>query len=292
MRAQPGRRLRGVVFRLLRWSGIPALLRATVQRRRVTILVYHDPRPEVVERHLRVLRRSYCIVSLRRYVSARTGDGAALPRKALVITFDDGYASNFDLRESLRRHGVRPTVFVCTGIVGTMRSFWFRHVDDVEHLKRVPDAERLSRLAAAGFDADAERIPREALSDAEIEELAPIAEIQAHTVTHPILPRCTDDRARAEIADGKRHLEQRFGFEVYALAYPNGEYTEREVALARSAGYHCALAVEGRTNPRGVDIFRLRRIAIDDHDGVDELLVKASGLWPWLERAIGRRRSS
>ena len=243
MSLRPRRRLRGVVFRMLRWSGIPALLRATVQRKRVTILVYHDPRPEVVERHLQALRRSYRIISLRQYVTARAGDSATLPHKALVITFDDGYASNFDLREPLQRHGVRPTVFVCTGIVGTHRSFWFRHVDDVEQLKRVPDAERLSRLAAAGVDTDAEHTLREALSHVEIEELLPIAEIQAHTVTHPILPRCTDDRARAEIADGKRQLEQQFGVDVYALAYPNGEYTEREVALTRSAGYRCALAV-------------------------------------------------
>ena len=292
MSLRPRRRLRGAVFRMLRWSGIPALLRATVQRKRVTILVYHDPRSEVLERHLQALRRSYRIISLRQYVTARTGDSAALPHKALVITFDDGYASNFDLREPLQRHGVRPTVFVCTGIVGTNRCFWFRHVNDVEQLKRLPDAERLSRLAAAGVDTDAELTQREALSDVEIEELAPIAEIQAHTVTHPILPRCTADRARAEIADAKRHLEQRFGVDVYALAYPNGEYTEREVTLARSAGYRCAFAVGGRTNPRDIDVFRLQRIVIDDDDGVDELLVKASELWPWLERAIGRRRSS
>jgi peptidoglycan/xylan/chitin deacetylase (PgdA/CDA1 family) len=274
-----------VVFRLLRWCGIPALLRATIQRRRVTILVYHDPRPEMVDRHLSALARAYRIVSLRECVSVRD----VLPPRALVITFDDGNASNFDLREPLRRHGVRPTLFVCSGIVGTLRRFWFHHADDVERLKRVPDADRLSILAAAGFDANAESAPREALSDAEIEELAPIIDVQAHTVTHPILPRCTDDRARDEIEDGKRQLEQRFGFDVYALAYPNGEYTEREVALARAAGYRCALAVGGRTNPRRADLFRLQRIAIGDEDGVDELLVKASGLWSWLERAVGRR---
>jgi peptidoglycan/xylan/chitin deacetylase (PgdA/CDA1 family) len=271
------------VFRLLRWSGLPALLRASLQRRRVTILVYHDPRPDVLERHLAVLAQSYRIISLRQYLSGDAGD------RALVITFDDGYATNFDLRESLRRHDVHPTVFVCSGLVGSLRPFWFRHADDVEELKRVSDDERLSRLEAAGFDASAERSPREALSDGEIRELAAIADIQAHTVTHPILPRCADDRARDEIVDGKRELEQRFDFEIYALAYPNGEYTEREVDFARSAGYGCALAVGGRTNARKADAFRLQRIAIDDHDGVDELLVKASGLWPWIERAAALR---
>ena len=85
-------------------------------------------------------------------------------------------------------------------------------------------------------------------------------------------------------------LDRRFGFHVYAFAYPNGEYTEREAQFARQAGYRCALAVGGRTNGGSADLYALRRITVDDHDGIDELVVKASGVWPWLERVSGRRR--
>lgn len=261
------RRLRAVVFRLLRRSGAPWLVRHAVQRRRVTILVYHNPSPAVLERHLELLRRLYRVVSLREVAEKR-----ALPPRALVVTLDDGYATNFALRDVFARFSVVPTIFVCTGIVGTSRGFWFRHVGD------------------AGFDPGEERTVREALSDEEIKELAGIADIQAHTVTHPILPGCTPEQAEAEIAGSKRDLEERFGFDVYAFAYPNGEYTERDAQLAREAGYRCALAVGGRMNDESADLYALRRITVDDHDGVDELVVKASGVWPWLERVSGRRR--
>jgi poly-beta-1,6-N-acetyl-D-glucosamine N-deacetylase len=260
------RRLRAVVFWLLRRSGVPWLVRRTLQRRRLTILVYHKPSPEVMERHLAVLGRLYTVVSLREVVESPAPSGA------LVVTLDDGYAANAALRDVFARFSVVPTIFVCTGIVGTSRGFWFRHVGD------------------AGFDPNEERAVREALSDDEISELAAVADIQAHTVTHPILPRCTPEQAEAEIAGSKHDLEQRFGFDAYAFAYPNGEYTERELQLARQAGYRCALAVGGRTNDGDTDRYALRRITVDDHDGVDELVVKASGVWPWLERVSGRRR--
>lgn len=259
------RRLRAVVFWLLRRSGAPWLIRHTVQRRRVTILVYHNPPPAVMERHLALLSRLYRVVSLREYLDKRT-------LGTLVITLDDGYAGNFALRGVFARFSVVPTIFVCTGIIGTSRGFWFRHVGE------------------ADFDPSEERAAREALSDDEIRELAGIVEVQAHTVTHPVLPRCTVEEAEEEIAQSKRDLEQRFGLDVFALAYPIGEYTHREAQLARQAGYRCALAVGGRMNDDSADPYTLHRITVDDLDGIDELIVKASGVWPWLERVSGRRR--
>jgi len=281
------RRRRGVVFWLLRRSCVPWLVRRTVQRRRLTILVYHNPPAAVLERHLALLRRLYKVVSLREYV-----DGHTLPSRPLVVTLDDGYAENFALRELFARFSVVPTIFVCTGIVGTQRGFWFRNVDDVDRLRRLPEHERIAALAAAGFNPDADGEVREALSDQEVRDLIGTADIQPHTVTHPILPRCTGEQAEAEIVDSKRHLEERFDLDVYALAYPNGEYTEREALLARQAGYRCAVAVGGRLNDGTVDPYRLRRIAVDDHDGLDELVVKASGLWGWVERVTRRRVAS
>jgi peptidoglycan/xylan/chitin deacetylase (PgdA/CDA1 family) len=279
---RPGRRLRSLVFRLLRYSGVPWLLRVTVQTRRATIVLYHDPSPATVEEHLRALSRRYRLVSLPELVSAFADCSAVLPRRCLVITFDDGYVGNFALLDVFRRYGVRPTFFVSTGLVGTNRGFWFRHAQDVEALKRLPDDERLRRLAAEGFNPDASLPIREAMSAEELRELSATADVQAHTVSHPILTRCTEARAREEIRDAKRHLEERFGLSVYAIAYPNGDYDDRITSLVREAGYHCALAAGGWTNPLNADLFRLKRVAIDDADGVDELLVKSSGLWQIL----------
>lgn len=49
------------------------------------------------------------------------------------------------------------TIFLCSGIVGTSRGFWFLHAEDDQSYKQLADAERLDRLRDAGFDEDAER---------------------------------------------------------------------------------------------------------------------------------------
>src|SRR5438874_9816671 len=85
------RRLRPLVFAALRASCLPFVFREVLQRRKVTIVVYHAPTPEVFDAHLTVLKRVYNIVALSDYVAAREkGTARELPPKALIITLDDG----------------------------------------------------------------------------------------------------------------------------------------------------------------------------------------------------------
>jgi hypothetical protein len=101
-------------------------------------------------------------------------------------------------------------------------------------------------------------------------------------VFHPILPQCPPDKAEFEITRSKDDLEARFGQRIYALAYPNGSYSERDAELARKAGYRCALTLDRGFNSHTTPLFKLRRICIPDEADRHELLVKASGLWGYL----------
>jgi peptidoglycan/xylan/chitin deacetylase (PgdA/CDA1 family) len=248
-----------------------------------------------MEKHLPALSRLYHLVPLSDYVSfLRRESENPLPKKALIVTLDDGYAQNYTLRDLFLQYDVRPTIFVCTSLIGTNRGFWFRHVENPEELKKLPHHERTASLATSGFDAEGDLERREVLSDAELRELSSIAEIQSHTVTHPILTTCTLHHVTAELLESKLDLEDRLGYSVYALAYPNGDYSRRVISLVARAGYKCALTVGGRVNSKRTPVFEIQRIAIDDDDGVDELIVKASGMWAWTRCLRGRpaRRQS
>ncbi len=275
-------------FRVLRLSLLPVLLRETLQRRRVTIVLYHDPEPRAFERHLSVLRRHYSIIELRTFVDALTrGTMRELPRKALVVTLDDGHRGNRALVPVLERLGVPVAIFLCASIVGTERPYWFKHVDDPGPLKRIADAERLERLRLAGLPEYGNG--REALSDDELEEMSgPLVDFQSHGRSHPILPRCDDTTARMEIVGSKEELGSRYGFDIYAFSYPNGEHSERELRLVREAGYQCGVTIEHGFNTARSDPYRLKRICIDDFDDIDALLVKSSGLWGGI-RALSAR---
>jgi peptidoglycan/xylan/chitin deacetylase (PgdA/CDA1 family) len=273
---------RRLLFGLVRWSGLSFLLRETVQRTRTTILLYHRIDPEALDLHLSVLGKRYHFIPLRDYVEAlRSGRASSLPPKSMVITLDDGLRSNYALLDVFRNHHVTPTIFICSGIVGTNRKFWTLAVEndgEKERLKRVSDEARIEALASLGYAETASFPDRCALSRAEIAEMRDTVDFQPHTVFHPVLTRCSDERSQREIVESKEMLEREFGFDVYALAFPNGDYSEREVEYVRNAGYRCALTVEMGLNDACTDPFRLRRICIPATASASEIVVKPVAL--------------
>ncbi len=100
------------------------------------VLLYHrvhDPSfdplllsvfPQNFDAHLAHLRRRYAVLSLEELRAAlRKG---SVPRRAVAVTFDDGYADNLtNARPILERHQVPATVFVTTGYTGAGREFWW-----------------------------------------------------------------------------------------------------------------------------------------------------------------------
>lgn len=288
-------RLRNMTFLALRLTLLPFVIREVVQRKKVTIIAYHHPSPEVFDVHLGVLKHIYNIVSLSVYIEAmRQGAFSKLPPKTLIITLDDGHRSNYALKNVIERHNVPITIFLCSGLVDTRRRFWFQHAATdaiVQHLKTVSDGERLAILREAGFEETKEFDERQALSAAELEELKTKVDFQSHTVFHPILPRCVSARADAEITKSKEDLQVGLAAEVYAFAYPNGEYSERELRLVENAGYRCALTLDPGFNSEKTPLFRLRRICLPDYADRHELLVKTSGLWGGIRAVLGNRTS-
>ena len=275
---------------LVRITLLPFVVREVLQRRAVTILLYHDPTPGTLAKHLAVLQKSYNLVSLRQFVEAHTAGALdSLPPKSLVITFDDGHRGNYALEPVLRDLPVPLTIFLCSGVVGTRRPFWFLTVDEAAPLKRIPDEERLARLRGDGSESAAADAEPQALSDEQVTELKRIVDFQSHTVSHPILPYCDSAKAWTEISESKRQLETSYGLSIFALSYPNGDYSARELRLAKEAGYTCAISVDFGFNSIETDLYRLRRIAIDDYeDGPSTLVVKACGLWGFVRRLVAK----
>lgn len=111
-------------------------------RSQVAILMYHrvcevpsDPwelcvTPTHFAEQLDYLRQHYRILPLRALV--RFLQNGQVPKRAVVVTFDDGYADNlWNAKPLLERYSAPATVFVTTGYLGRDREFWW---DDLERL--------------------------------------------------------------------------------------------------------------------------------------------------------------
>lgn len=271
---------------LVRWSGLAALVRHTIARNRVSILVYHDPSADVFERHLRFLTDRYNVIALADLLEAlgseKWGD---LPPRPLVVTFDDGHRGNADLLSLFRRYGVRPTIYVCSQIVGTRRHYWFLESPDPEPLKALPNARRLSVLGSTGFSVTREYREAQALSVDEMERLIEAVDFGAHTRFHPVLTTCIDADCETEIESAKTEVEAVIGGVCVDFSYPNGDYGDRELALVRRAGYRSARTIDIGWNTKWTDPFRLKILGTEDDASINRLAADLTGIIGYLARA-------
>ncbi len=210
----------------------------------------------------------------------------------VAITFDDGYADNFEnARPMLEKFDRRAIVFVTSGVVGSPYEMWW---DELErrHLNNShshwdwddhdPDEDAAAyregflRYHREAFPIFAEppiaRIDRRMMTAEEVASLAKggLISIGAHTVTHPVLSRLELCRQREEITRSKWELEEITGRAVTLFAYPNGgktDYTDETVQLVRDAGFAAAYAAWDAPLSAAVDPYQMPRVMVRDWSG-------------------------
>jgi len=257
------------------------------------VLLYHrvaelpsDPwslavTPRHFAEHLEVLGRLAHPVPLRTLAAGRA------PRRAVAVTFDDGYADNLHAAKPLlESRGVPATVFVTTAGLDDGRELWWDELDRVapeEHTYRdlwqrfrgLPPAQRreaLDRLLdEAGLDTAARPSHRTLTAD----ELAVLTagglvEAGAHSVSHSRLADLDAESQRTEVAGSRARLAEILGRPPAAFSYPFGgpaDYSEDTVRLVRDAGFtHACVNAPGLAG-RGTDPFRIPRVYVKDCDG-------------------------
>lgn len=119
------------------------------------ILLYHriaeldaDPQllavsPRNFREHLKIIRRRFNPISLDQLLSAHAARD--IPPNNVVVTFDDGYADNFEIAAPLlAEYRIPATIFVTPRVESVAREFWW---DDLERIvlasPRVPADLRL-----------------------------------------------------------------------------------------------------------------------------------------------------
>lgn len=169
-----------------------------------------------------------------------------------------------------------------------------------QRLKEVPDAQRLveveSLVAALGQEADAHGGPFQLLSWNEARALAADAPVTLypHSVTHPILSRCDDDKVDQEISESCRAVEINSGRAPTIFAYPNGrtqDFDDRARTALRRNGIRWALATTDGFADAASDPLALPRMGFAAHQSFAVFKLKVSGFAPRPRRrtSVGER---
>jgi len=187
----------------------------------------------------------YTVVDLDAVLEHYVG-GKALPPRAVLITFDDGYHDNLEnAARVLRKYGYPGVLFVPIGYLG----------DPLP----LPHEERLAAQGILNRTIDWDEV-------AELEREG--IRIESHGISHRPLADLEVDEAAREIALSKFRLEDRLGRPVRAFSYVKGSeahYKPVHLSLVRQAGYDLAFTAVSGANSPATDPLQLRRYNIEPY---------------------------
>ena len=277
-----------MVARCLEKAGIPQLFgwykKRSAKSELLTLLAYHrvcdfDPTgylfdegissasPEEFDRQMRFVKQNFDVMSFKDLKEC-LGQGS-LPRRPLIVTFDDGYRDNYQYAYPvLRRHNLSATICLTTGYIGLSEPFWWEKVAywiktcsgkqlslgtqsmrtfplNTDRRKVIRVVQRMLKsadeighqqlmaqlLEQAGSLVDGSQ-PVAVLSWNEVREmLAGGIEFGSHSVSHLNLAAVTPTRLREEIFASKACLEKELNTPVLSIAYPIGDRATYNAAV-------------------------------------------------------------
>jgi peptidoglycan/xylan/chitin deacetylase (PgdA/CDA1 family) len=155
--------------------------------------------------------------------------GAPLPKRPIVVSFDDGYRSVAHVALPRMRERSWPGVLNLT--VKNLRG------------RGGLSPRQVRRLISAGW------------------------EIDAHSLTHPDLTALDDRQLAHEVAGSRKELRRRFRLPVDFFCYPAGRFDARVIAAVRRAGYLGATTtLDGLATPGRP--YELRRVRVSRSHGL------------------------
>jgi len=281
--------IKEVIGILFRFSGIPFIIREVLCRNKLTIIFYHNPRPNIFKRHIEYLSKRYNFIPLNRLVNAiYNKDWSDIPPKALVITIDDGHKDNYKLLDLIKTYHIYPTIYLCSHIINTNRKFWWKTgFPNYRKLKKYNNNQRLKLLNdETGFGPKIEYFERQALNLKEIEEMLPYVDFQSHSKFHPILITCTDEECKEEIEESKKYLENLLNREINHFSFPNGDYKCREIEYVQCSGYKSARTFDVGWNTVNSSPYQLKAMCVEDDASINILCAQCCGFYRYFRYVI------
>ena len=178
-------------------------------------------------------RRGFQTITFRDYDLFLRHEGA-LPRRPIILTFDDGYADNYRVAfPLLEKFGFKAVIYAVTE-TERRTNFW----DQDEPSAQLMTTTQMKELHCAGM------------------------EIGSHTMTHPHLPLLAPEKAQCEIRHSKDSLEQVLGSAVLSFAYPYGELSANVKKLVEDSEYRYAVAADSGPITFYEDFLEIRRTQV------------------------------
>ncbi|MBZ9623498.1 polysaccharide deacetylase family protein [Clostridium sp. FP2] len=163
--------------------------------------------------------------------------GKIVPKKPIIITFDDGYKDNYtNAYPILKELGLKATVFVIAGAIDTEKDF-------------------LTSNEIKSMDSNNMRI-------------------ESHTTAHEHLTKISYSANIKTMKSSKDKLEKILGRKINYIAYPFGEYSADTIKAAKESGYKLAFSTDSGFIDKNTNIYSLARIFVNANFSFDKFKLR------------------
>ncbi len=213
------------------------------------------------------------------------------PKSTVVFTVDDGWKDNkINIVSIANKYKVPVTIFATTDPIEKEEGFWWSYISKgksiglikktVNELKIVPNSFRIKNLLQVKSTI---KIDREALTIEELKEISSHNNIiiGSHTISHPILTKCSTRLVEYELKESKNILEKWINKPIKSFAYPNGEFKEREIEILKRNGYEIAFSTKQKylTTDNRNQRFSIPRFDVLENVSFTENICRMTGVW-------------
>jgi peptidoglycan/xylan/chitin deacetylase (PgdA/CDA1 family) len=174
-----------------------------------------------------------------------------LPERAVVLSFDDGYADNYRLAfPLLQQYGMTGTFFIVPNLIGQPDYMTWEQLREMQRRQMSIESHSLDHVDLA---------------------IQPLAEL------------------RRQLDESRRALQLNLLRAVRYIAYPSGKFSPRVIAEAREVGYEAALTTDYGLLQRSTTPYELSRVRVKGADSVDSFAAKqVPAHWAYTHGRFGR----
>lgn len=170
--------------------------------------------PKLFEEHMQgILDKGYTPIFVADYYDS-VQNGTPLPQNPIIVTFDDGYLSNYEIAfPILKRLNIPATIFIVTSTVGAKAE---DGMVSTSHFTW----EQAKEMQKSG-----------------------IIDIHSHSHTHKNMTQISPAQLQEELRLSKYLIERNLEKSCFVFSYPFGGYNETTSSLASFAGYRMQILV-------------------------------------------------
>lgn len=235
----------------------------------VTIVTFHHIHPhpdrmtippELLEKVLQKMGKNHHFISYKDFIEFLFHN-KRLPKKPLLLTFDDGYLDNYIYAfPILKKLKVPAVIFAITGMVETSDTCR----DTMPPFK-------------SHIDLDKNPDPAYFINTAEIEAMkkSGLVEIESHTVSHMTCRNLPYETVLKELEDSYRFITSHTRpKEVHGFCWPKGQFDETALKAIEVSPYAFAFSTTEGAYYRDDPLYTIRRIDCSAFDGNETKYLK------------------